>query len=135
LNLLIQKNGETYLKIGDKASYSVSSYSWRNTCWNKYCLRIAKQNHTNNLGVAVRSSATAEVTVSKFRTNGVFPNSRPDSSLRCWRILRTAIKYRHGYGHKIRYCDLCWCTTMVRSDKASSRFFTIDPDTGFKIRS
>jgi hypothetical protein len=27
LNLLIQKNGETYLKIGDKASYSVSSYS------------------------------------------------------------------------------------------------------------
>lgn len=96
---------------------------------------------TNNLDVAVRSSATAEdlPDASFAGQQESFLNICGEEELityiqRCYASLFTdrAISYRfsHGFGHS--QVALCvGVQKMVRSDKASSGvMFTIDPDTG-----
>jgi pyruvate,water dikinase len=103
---------------------------------------LSKQSDTNNLGVAVRSSATAEDLPSasfagqmeSFLILVVLINYL--MLYICYVSLFTnrAIKYRHDMGFtKLDIAISVGVQQMVRSDKASSGVaFTIDPDTGFQ---
>jgi len=97
----------------------------------------------NNLGVAVRSSATSEDLPSASFAGRMesFLNINGEKQLleavrRCYASLFTdrAIKYRHDMGFaNMDIAISVGVQQMVRSDKASSGVaFTIDPDTGFK---
>ena len=97
----------------------------------------------NNLGVAVRSSATSEDLPSASFAGRMdsFLNISGEKQLleavrRCYASLFTdrAIKYRHDMGFaNMDIAISVGVQQMVRSDKASSGVaFTIDPDTGFK---
>jgi pyruvate,water dikinase len=104
---------------------------------------LSKQSDTNNLGVAVRSSATAEDLPSAsfagqmesfLNISGI--DQLLDAIHGCYVSLFTnrAIKYRHDMGFtKLDIAISVGVQQMVRSDKASSGVaFTIDPDTGFQ---
>ncbi|CAM2885296.1 phosphoenolpyruvate synthase [Flavobacterium frigoris] len=104
---------------------------------------LSTQSDTKNLGVAVRSSATAEdLPTASFAgqmesfLNISGENQLIDAILRCYVSLFTdrAIKYRHDMGFtKLDVAISVGVQQMVRSDKASSGVaFTIDPDTGFQ---
>jgi pyruvate,water dikinase len=97
----------------------------------------------NNLGVAVRSSATSEDLPSASFAGRMesFLNISGEKQLleavrRCYASLFTdrAIKYRHDMGFvNMDIAISVGVQQMVRSDKASSGVaFTIDPDSGFK---
>ncbi|MBF2708526.1 phosphoenolpyruvate synthase [Flavobacterium soyangense] len=98
---------------------------------------------SDNLGVAVRSSATSEDLPSASFAGRMesFLNISGEKQLleavlRCYASLFTdrAIKYRHDMGFtNMDIAISVGVQQMVRSDKASSGVaFTIDPDTGFK---
>ncbi|WP_348814112.1 phosphoenolpyruvate synthase [Flavobacterium maritimum] len=104
---------------------------------------LSNQAGITNLGVAVRSSATAEDLPSASFAGQMqsFLNISGDEQLidavhRCFVSLFTdrAIKYRHDMG--FTHLDIAISVgvqQMVRSDKASSGVaFTIDPDSGFE---
>lgn len=104
---------------------------------------LCKQSGIQNLGVAVRSSATAEdlPTASFAGQMESYLNISGERQLeeaihRCYASLFTdrAIKYRHDMGFaKMDIAISVGVQQMVRSDKASSGVaFTIDPDTGFQ---
>ncbi|WP_367754188.1 phosphoenolpyruvate synthase [Flavobacterium sp. WC2430] len=104
---------------------------------------LCKQTGIKNVGVAVRSSATAEdlPTASFAGQMESFLNITGkeqlwDALLHCYASLFTdrAIKYRHDMNFtKIDIAISVGVQQMVRSDKASSGVaFTIDPDTGFQ---
>ena len=104
---------------------------------------LSKLCGTDNLGVAVRSSATSEDLPSASFAGRMesFLNISGEKQLleavrRCYASLFTdrAIKYRHDMGFTgIDIAISVGVQQMVRSDKASSGVaFTIDPDTGFK---
>ena len=96
-----------------------------------------------NLGVAVRSSATSEDLPSasfagqmQSFLNISGENQVMDAIHRCFASLFTdrAIKYRHDMGFaNLDVAISVGVQQMVRSDKAASGVaFTIDPDTGFQ---
>jgi pyruvate,water dikinase len=104
---------------------------------------LSKQSDTRNLGVAVRSSATAEDLPSAsfagqmesfLNISGL--DQLLDAIHGCYVSLFTnrAIKYRHDMGFtKLDIAISVGVQQMVRSDKASSGVaFTIDPDSGFQ---
>ncbi|MFT7396153.1 MAG: pyruvate,water dikinase [Flavobacterium sp.] len=104
---------------------------------------LSKQSETRNLGVAVRSSATAEDLPSAsfagqmesfLNISGL--DQLLDAIHGCYVSLFTnrAIKYRHDMGFtKLDIAISVGVQQMVRSDKASSGVaFTIDPDSGFQ---
>ena len=104
---------------------------------------LSKLCGADNLGVAVRSSATSEDLPSASFAGRMesFLNISSEKQLleavrRCYASLFTdrAIKYRHDMGFTgIDIAISVGVQQMVRSDKASSGVaFTIDPDTGFK---
>lgn len=104
---------------------------------------LSKLCGTDNLGVAVRSSATSEDLPSASFAGRMesFLNINGEKQLleavrRCYASLFTdrAIKYRHDMGFvNMDIAISVGVQQMVRSDKASSGVaFTIDPDTGFK---
>lgn len=104
---------------------------------------LSKLCGTNNLGVAVRSSATSEdlPTASFAGQMQSFLNINGKEQLldaihHCFVSLYTdrAIKYRHDMGFaKLDIAISVGVQQMVRSDKASSGVaFTIDPDSGFE---
>lgn len=104
---------------------------------------LSKRCETNNLGVAVRSSATSEdlPTASFAGQMQSFLNINGKEQLldavhHCFVSLYTdrAIKYRHDMGFaKLDIAISVGVQQMVRSDKASSGVaFTIDPDSGFE---
>jgi pyruvate,water dikinase len=104
---------------------------------------LSKQSDTKNLGVAVRSSATAEDLPSASFAGQMesFLNISGTTQLidaiqHCYASLFTdrAIKYRHDMGFtKLDIAISVGVQQMVRSDKAASGVaFTIDPDTGFQ---
>jgi pyruvate,water dikinase len=104
---------------------------------------LSKQIGTENLGVAVRSSATAEdlPTASFAGRMESFLNINGENQLleaihHCYASLFTdrAIKYRFDMGFsKMDIAISVGIQQMVRSDKAASGVaFTIDPDTGFQ---
>ncbi|MFV8347833.1 phosphoenolpyruvate synthase [Flavobacterium sp. ZB4P13] len=104
---------------------------------------LSEQCNSNNLDVAVRSSATSEdLPTASFagqmqsflNING--PVQLLDAVHRCFVSLFTdrAIKYRHDMGFAaLDIAISVGVQQMVRSDKASSGVaFTIDPDSGFE---
>ena len=104
---------------------------------------LSEQCGTNNLDVAVRSSATSEdlPTASFAGQMQSFLNINGKEQLidavhRCYVSLFTdrAIKYRHDMGFaKLDIAISVGVQQMVRSDKAASGVaFTIDPDSGFE---
>ncbi|WP_291096982.1 MULTISPECIES: phosphoenolpyruvate synthase [unclassified Flavobacterium] len=104
---------------------------------------LSKGCGTDNLGVAVRSSATSEdlPTASFAGQMQSFLNISGEAQLLdaihlCYVSLFTdrAIKYRHDMGFvKMDIAISVGIQQMVRSDKASSGVaFTIDPDSGFE---
>jgi pyruvate,water dikinase len=104
---------------------------------------LSKLCGTDNLGVAVRSSATSEDLPSASFAGRMesFLNISGEKQLleavrRCYASLFTdrAIKYRHDMGFTgMDIAISVGIQQMIRSDKASSGVaFTIDPDTGFK---
>jgi pyruvate,water dikinase len=104
---------------------------------------LSKIGGVNNLGVAVRSSATSEDLPSASFAGRMesFLNISGEKQLleavrRCYASLFTdrAIKYRHDMGFEnLDIAISVGVQQMVRSDKASSGVaFTIDPDSGFK---
>ena len=104
---------------------------------------LSKNCGTENLGVAVRSSATAEDLPSASFAGQMqsFLNISGEAQLidalhRCYVSLFTdrAIKYRHDMGFiKMDIAISVGIQQMVRSDKSSSGVaFTIDPDSGFE---
>lgn len=104
---------------------------------------LSEQCNSNNLDVAVRSSATAEdlPTASFAGQMQSFLNINGtvqllDAVHRCFVSLFTdrAIKYRHDMGFAaLDIAISVGVQQMVRSDKASSGVaFTIDPDSGFE---
>nr|WP_315165779.1 phosphoenolpyruvate synthase [uncultured Flavobacterium sp.] len=104
---------------------------------------LSKLCGTNNLDVAVRSSATSEdlPTASFAGQMQSFLNINGKEQLldavhHCFVSLYTdrAIKYRHDMGFaKLDIAISVGVQQMVRSDKASSGVaFTIDPDSGFE---
>jgi pyruvate,water dikinase len=106
-------------------------------------LALSKQCGGRNIGVAVRSSATAEdlPTASFAGRMESFLNisgkqQLEDAIHRCYASIFTdrAIKYRHEMGFvKIDIAISVGVQQMVRSDKAAAGVaFTIDPDTGFE---
>lgn len=132
--------------IGHKARELILSKSLPTTIKNEileaYRL-LSNQNNSKNLGVAVRSSATAEdlPTASFAGRMESFLNISGEEQLlnavlHCYASLFTdrAIKYRHDMGFvKTDIAISVGIQRMIRSDKAASGVaFTIDPDTGFK---
>ncbi|MFV8466132.1 phosphoenolpyruvate synthase [Flavobacterium sp. LB1P62] len=104
---------------------------------------LSQQCGSNNLDVAVRSSATSEdlPTASFAGQMQSFLNINGTAQLiaavhRCYVSLFTdrAIKYRHDMGFaKLDISISVGIQQMVRSDKAASGVaFTIDPDSGFE---
>lgn len=104
---------------------------------------LCQQGGMENLGVAVRSSATAEDLPSASFAGRMesFLNisgsqQLEQAILNCYVSLFTdrAIKYRHDMGfEKMDIAISVGVQQMVRSDKAASGVaFTIDPDTGFQ---
>ena len=104
---------------------------------------LSKLCGTDNLGVAVRSSATSEDLPSASFAGRMesFLNISGEKQLleavrRCYASLFTdrAIKYRHDMGFTgMDIAISVGIQQMIRSDKATSGVaFTIDPDTGFK---
>lgn len=140
------KNYSNLSEIGEKARKHILSASLSteikkeiHTAYQSLC----KQSGIENLGVAVRSSATAEdlPTASFAGRMESFLNISGEKQLedavqRCYASLFTdrAIKYRHDMGfEKIDIAISVGVQQMVRSDKAVSGVaFTIDPDTGFQ---
>jgi hypothetical protein len=86
---------------------------------------LSKQSDTNNLGVAVRSSATAEDLPSASFAGQMesFPILVVINYLMLYMVVTYLIyescyKVPSWYGfYKIRYCDLCWCTTWYEAIK------------------
>lgn len=104
---------------------------------------LGKSCGTENLGVAVRSSATSEDLPSASFAGQMqsFLNISGETQLidaihRCYVSLFTdrAIKYRHDMGFvKMDIAISVGIQQMVRSDKSASGVaFTIDPDSGFE---
>lgn len=104
---------------------------------------LSQQCGIQNLGVAVRSSATSEDLPSasfagqmQSFLNISGENQVIDAIHRCFASLFTdrAIKYRHDMGFaNLDVAISVGVQQMVRSDKAASGVaFTIDPDTGFQ---
>ncbi|MBI2597514.1 phosphoenolpyruvate synthase [Candidatus Daviesbacteria bacterium] len=108
-----------------------------------YYKKLSQKYHTLNVGVAVRSSATAEdlPDASFAGQQATFLNISGNNHLlksvkECFASLFTnrAISYRtdKGFGHLKVYLSV-GIQKMVSSDKASSGvMFTLDPDTGFR---
>jgi len=132
--------------IGEKARKLILSATipeeLRNEIRDAYQL-LSNDCEINNLGVAVRSSATSEdlPTASFAGRMESFLNISGEKQLleavlRCYASLFTdrAIKYRHDMGFtNLDIAISVGVQQMVRSDKASSGVaFTIDPDSGFK---
>lgn len=146
LNLLDTKHYTNLSEVGQKARALILSapipYEIHAEIQTAY-QSLSKQSDTKNLGVAVRSSATAEdlPTASFAGQMQSFLNISGENQLidavhRCYVSLFTdrAIKYRHDMGFtKLDIAISVGVQQMVRSDKSSSGVaFTIDPDTGFQ---
>jgi pyruvate,water dikinase len=132
--------------IGEKARVLILSASIPeeirheiNTAYQRLCKKCG----TNNLDVAVRSSATAEDLPSASFAGRMesFLNINGEKQLldavkRCYASLFTdrVIKYRHDMNFaKMDIAISVGVQQMVRSDKAASGVaFTIDPDSGFQ---
>src|SRR3970282_1075187 len=143
---LDSKNYSNLIEIGEKTRKYILSAGLSTEI--KREIRIAyqslcKQSGIENLGVAVRSSATAEdlPTASFAGQMESYLNISGEKQLedaihRCYASLFTgrAIKYRHDMGFaKLDIAISVGVQQMVRSDKAASGVaFTIDPDTGFQ---
>ena len=143
---LDSKNYSNLTEIGEKTRKYILSAGLSTEI--KREIRIAyqslcKQSGIENLGVAVRSSATAEdlPTASFAGQMESYLNISGEKQLedaihRCYASLFTdrAIKYRHDMGFaKLDIAISVGVQQMVRSDKAASGVaFTIDPDTGFQ---
>jgi pyruvate,water dikinase len=146
LDKLDTKQYTNLLEIGKKARAYIRSTAIPDeirTEINMAYQSLSTQSGTNNLGVAVRSSATAEdlPTASFAGQMESFLNISGEDQLidavhRCYVSLFTdrAIKYRHDMGFTtVDLAISVGVQQMVRSDKASSGVaFTIDPDTGFQ---
>ncbi|TDE53020.1 phosphoenolpyruvate synthase [Flavobacterium sp. GT3P67] len=132
--------------IGEKARNLILSAAIpdeiRNEIYAAY-QSLSEQCNSNNLDVAVRSSATSEdlPTASFAGQMQSFLNINGavqllDAVHRCFVSLFTdrAIKYRHDMGFAaLDIAISVGVQQMVRSDKASSGVaFTIDPDSGFE---
>lgn len=131
--------------IGEKARNLILSATIPNELSNEIqnaYQELSNDFEINNLGVAVRSSATSEdlPTASFAGRMESFLNISGeklllDAVLRCYASLFTdrAIKYRHDMGFtNMDIAISVGVQQMVRSDKASSGVaFTIDPDSGF----
>jgi pyruvate,water dikinase len=146
LNLLDTKEYANLSEIGDKARALILSAAIPDEIRAEISTAyesLSKQSDTNNLGVAVRSSATAEDLPSAsfagqmesfLNISGI--DQLLDAIHGCYVSLFTnrAIKYRHDMGFtKLDIAISVGVQQMVRSDKASSGVaFTIDPDTGFQ---
>ena len=146
LNLLDTKHYTNLSEVGQKARALILSapipdeiHAEIQTAYQS----LSKQSDIKNLGVAVRSSATAEdlPTASFAGQMQSFLNISGENQLidavhRCYVSLFTdrAIKYRHDMGFtKLDIAISVGVQQMVRSDKSSSGVaFTIDPDTGFQ---
>ncbi|SEA98511.1 phosphoenolpyruvate synthase [Flavobacterium gillisiae] len=146
LNLLDTKQYTNLSEVGEKARALILSapipdeiHAEIQTAYQS----LSKQSDKKNLGVAVRSSATAEdlPTASFAGQMQSFLNISGENQLidavhRCYVSLFTdrAIKYRHDMGFtKLDIAISVGVQQMVRSDKSSSGVaFTIDPDTGFQ---
>jgi pyruvate,water dikinase len=146
LNLLDTKHYTNLSEVGQKARALILSapipYEIHAEIQTAY-QSLSKQSDIKNLGVAVRSSATAEdlPTASFAGQMQSFLNISGENQLidavhRCYVSLFTdrAIKYRHDMGFtKLDIAISVGVQQMVRSDKSSSGVaFTIDPDTGFQ---
>ena len=132
--------------IGEKARNLILSATIPEELSNqiRYAYQVlSNDSEIQNLGVAVRSSATSEdlPTASFAGRMESFLNISGekqllDAVLRCYASLFTdrAIKYRHDMGFtNMDIAISVGVQQMVRSDKASSGVaFTIDPDSGFK---
>lgn len=148
-DLLLSLDTKEYFNlssIGEKARNLILAATIPEEVCNE--IRKAYQELSNscgndNLGVAVRSSATSEdlPTASFAGRMESFLNISGekqllDAVLRCYASLFTdrAIKYRHDMGFtNMDIAISVGVQQMVRSDKASSGVaFTIDPDSGFE---
>lgn len=132
--------------IGEKARKLILASSFPEELSNdikKAYQVLSNDSEIDNLGVAVRSSATSEdlPTASFAGRMESFLNISGekqllDAVLRCYASLFTdrAIKYRHDMGFtNLDIAISVGVQQMVRSDKASSGVaFTIDPDSGFE---
>jgi pyruvate,water dikinase len=146
LNLLDTKEYSNLPEIGEKARTLILSATIPDEIRAEIITAyqsLSKQSDTKNLGVAVRSSATAEDLPSasfagqmESFLNITGTDQLLDAVLRCYVSLFTdrAIKYRHDMGFtNLDIAISVGVQEMVRSDKASSGVaFTIDPDTGFQ---
>jgi pyruvate,water dikinase len=145
LNLLDTKQYTNLSEIGEKARALILSATIPDEIRTEISTAyqsLSKQSETKNLGVAVRSSATAEDLPSAsfagqmesfLNING--ENQLIDAVHRCYVSLFTdrAIKYRNDMGFtNLDIAISVGVQQMVRSDKAASGVaFTIDPDSGF----
>lgn len=143
---LDSKNYSNLAEIGEKtrkyilkATLSTEIKKEIHTAYQSLC----RLSGIENLGVAVRSSATAEdLPTASFAgrmesfLNISGQNQLEDAIHRCYASLFTdrAIKYRHDMGFaNMDIAISVGVQQMVRSDKAASGVaFTIDPDTGFQ---
>jgi pyruvate,water dikinase len=146
LNLLDTKEYSNLPEIGEKARTLILSATIPDEIRAEIITAyqsLSKQSDTKSLGVAVRSSATAEDLPSasfagqmESFLNITGTDQLLDAVLRCYVSLFTdrAIKYRHDMGFtNLDIAISVGVQEMVRSDKASSGVaFTIDPDTGFQ---
>lgn len=146
LHLLDTEQYSNLSSIGEKARSLILSASIPEEITTEILasyLLLSKECNTNNLDVAVRSSATAEdLPTASFagrmesylNING--ENQLLDAIKRCYASLFTdrAIKYRYDTGFAKKDIAISvGVQQMVRSDKAASGVaFTIDPDTGFQ---
>ena len=143
---LDKKEYSNLSRIGEKARNLILSATIPEEVGNEICeayQELSKIGEADNIGVAVRSSATSEDLPSASFAGRMesFLNISGEKQLleavrRCYASLFTdrAIKYRHDMGFEnMDIAISVGVQQMVRSDKASSGVaFTIDPDTGFK---
>ncbi|PKH67850.1 phosphoenolpyruvate synthase [Flavobacterium sp. ALD4] len=146
LNLLDTEEYSNLTEIGEKARALILSATIPDEIRAEIITSyqsLSKQSETKNLGVAVRSSATAEDLPSasfagqmESFLNITGADQLLNAVLRCYVSLFTdrAIKYRHDMGFtNLDIAISVGVQQMVRSDKAASGVaFTIDPDTGFQ---
>ena len=146
LNLLDTEEYSNLTEIGEKARALILSATIPDEIRAEIITSyqsLSKQSETKNLGVAVRSSATAEDLPSasfagqmESFLNITGADQLLDAVLHCYVSLFTdrAIKYRHDMGFtNLDIAISVGVQQMVRSDKAASGVaFTIDPDTGFQ---
>ena len=143
---LDKKEYSNLSRIGEKARNLILAATIPEEVSNEICVayrELSKIGEADNMGVAVRSSATSEDLPSASFAGRMesFLNISGEKQLleavrRCYASLFTdrAIKYRHDMGFEnMDIAISVGVQQMVRSDKASSGVaFTIDPDTGFK---